>query len=362
MRRLVAAAALVLVTSCGPAASATATPKSSVSSPTPASTPAGSGLPTARIHCRLPIGNGRSIGGFITYPEGTFTPDPTSDPATIAYLGPNSSSISWSFPPTYDWPAARWLPIPRPLLAPDGAAYAYAEQVYAPVGPTPVNGPGPGPIGTRVHVVEVATNKNRILIDGPTFWSVVAYRNHVVYMIHPCYEGCGADSGGLWTLDPATGAIQQIVAPDPDPFNPSAGISQHLWTLIGSDAAWAGDPKSGGLARLDLAARSVTIWFTVAAKSLDPAGLDQVGHPIVRGEPNYSVPGSTGGGAWIVTAPGVATRIASDDRFVTGAIADNHGIWLTGAGSLYLVTADSQTSDVGGLPAGTERNVAGPCA
>src|SRR5229473_1856304 len=174
MRRVVAASVLVLLTACGPAASATPTPKSMVSSHSPSSTPLASELPTARIHCKLPIGNGRSISGFITYPDGTFTPDPTSDPATMTYLGPKSSSISWSFPPTYDWPAARWLPISRPLLSPDGGSYAYDERVFAPIGPTPINGPGPGPIGTRIHIVDVATNKNRTLIDGSTLWSVVA--------------------------------------------------------------------------------------------------------------------------------------------------------------------------------------------
>jgi len=166
MRRLVATSLLVLLTSCGPAASAQATPKSTVSPSSPSPAPLVSELPTARIDCKLPIGNGKSISGFITYPDGTFTPDPTSDPATNPYHGPNSSSIGWSFTPAYDWPADRWLPIPQPFLSPDGGTHAYDEQVYPPVGPTPINGPGPGRIATRIHVVDVATNKDRTLIDG----------------------------------------------------------------------------------------------------------------------------------------------------------------------------------------------------
>jgi len=249
------------------------------------------------------------------------------------------------------------------LLSPDGGSYAYDERVYAPVGPTPINGPGPGPIGTRIHIVDVATNKNRTLIDGSTLWSVVAYRNQLVYMIHPCYSGCGSDSGGLWTLDPATGAIQQVVAPDPEvASNSSEGLTQHLWTLIGPDAAWAGDPTSGGLARLDLATRSVTIWFTVAAKALDPIGFDLEGHPIVRGEPNYNVPGSTFGGVWIVTSPGVATQIAADGLLITGAIADSHGVWFTTPGSLYVATSDGRFTELGALAGTGDRNLAGPCA
>jgi hypothetical protein len=173
------------------------------------------------------------------------------------------------------------------LLSSDGATYAYDERVF---GPTPLNGPGPGPIATRIHVVDVATNKNRTLIDGPTFWSVVANRNQLVYMMHPCYGGCGSDSGGLWTL-------------------------------IGSDAAWAGDPKSGGLARLDLASRAVTIWFKVAAKALDPIGLDRLGHP----------------------PDGVGT---------IGAIVDTDRVWFTDGGSIYLVTPDGRTTEVGALPSG----------
>jgi len=362
MRRLVATSVVVLLTSCGPAASATPTPKSTASSPSPSSAPVASELPTTRIHCKLPIGNDRSISGFITYPDGTFTPDPTSDPVTNPYRGPNSSSIGWSFTPLYDWPAARWLPIPQPFLSLDGAAYAYDERVSAP-GSTPANGPGPGPIGgTRIHVVDVATNKDRTLIDGPTLWSVVAYRNQLVYMIHQCIGGCSSDAGGLWTMDPATGTVNQIVAPDPDPSNTIAGIPQHLWTLVGSDAAWASDPKSGGLARLDLATRSVSVWYTVAAKSLNPLGFDLHGHPIVSGGPNFNVPGSTAGGAWIVISPGVAQQIEPDGILVTGAIADTHGVWLLSGDDLNFMSTDGREAALGALPGSGDRNLAGPCA
>lgn len=189
MRRLVATAVLVLLTSCKPAVSAAPTPTSTLRSSSPSSTTLVSGLPTARIHCKLPVGNGKNISGFITYPDGTFTPDPTSDPATNPYRGPNTSAIGWSFTPTYDWPAGRWLPIPQPFLSSDGATYAYDERVYPPVGPTPINGPGPGPTAARIHVVDVATNKDRILIDGPPSWSVVAFQNQLVYLMHPCYQG-----------------------------------------------------------------------------------------------------------------------------------------------------------------------------
>jgi hypothetical protein len=128
MRRLVATSVLVLLTSCVPAASATPTPKSTASPPIPPAAPVTSELPTARIHRKLPIGFGRSLSGFITYPDGTFTPDLTSDPATNPYRGPNTSSIGRTFTPTYDWPAGRWLPIPRPLLSSDGATYAHDER------------------------------------------------------------------------------------------------------------------------------------------------------------------------------------------------------------------------------------------
>jgi hypothetical protein len=115
------------------------------------------------------------------------------------------------------------------------------------------------------------------------------------------------------------------------------------------------------LARLDLATRSVTVWFTVPAKALDPMGFDLQGHPIVRGEPDYNIPGSSGGGAWIVTAPGVATQIVSDGLVITGAIADTNGVWLTASGALYLVTSDGRTTEIGALPAGDD-HLAGPCA
>ena len=152
---------------------------------------------------------------------------------------------------------------------------------------------------------------------------------------------------GRWTIPPVPftklslpfGPVQSLNRDKPAPLD-----------LIGSDAAWASDPKSGGLARLDLATRAVTIWFTVGAKALNPIGFDLQGHPIVSGGPNYNVPGSTAVGAWIVTSPGVAEQIAPDGSLVTGTLADTDGVWLMAGYDLYLVSADGRLAELGVRP------------
>jgi hypothetical protein len=290
-----------------------------------------------------------------------FTPDPSSDPTKIEFRGPNSSSIGGLGLLSYDWNAVRWLPVPMPLISPDGATYAYSELIFPPVGPTPINGPGPGPIGSRVHLVSVGAAADHVILDSHSLWEAVAYSGGQVYLIHPCFEGCGADAGGLWTLDASPGTLHELAAPDaPVPFNPSTGLSQRIWTVIGPDAAWAADPQ-GGLARFEFASKTVSVWFTVPGKMLRPIGLDARGFPIAEGEANYSVAGSTRGGAWLVTAPQQAAQIAPDSAMIDGALADSHGIWLLSFEKIYLWVAGSQLTQIAALTGQGDRGLAGPC-
>jgi len=352
MRRLWLAVAVIVLSSCGPVAS------SPVISVTPSHTVVVVSGP--KTPCKFPIGIGRGITGFVDYPGGSFTPDPSSDLSSSGYHGSNATSVGGLGGPSYDWKARRWLPVPPRLLSPDGASYAYSEMIYPPAGPTPQNGPGPGPIGSKVHVVTVGTVADRVLLDSQSLWEAVAYSGHQVYLIRPCLEGCGADSGGMWTLDVSTGKIEELQAPDaPAPFNPSVGLSQHIWAVIGPDAAWATDPL-GGLARFDFASKTVSVWFKVPGKSLRPLGLDARGFPIAEGEADYSVPGSSRGGAWVVTAPQQAVQLAPDSTLIDDALTDSHGTWLLSFDKLYL-WGGGQLTEIATLPGQGARALAGPC-
>jgi len=351
-------AALVLLTSCGQVTSAPTmhstkgTVEAGGSRPSPTAVVASSGQSLSKSPCKLPLGIGRGQSGFIAYPSGQFAPDLSSDQASSPYHGPNSSSVGGLGVPTYDSAAARWLPVSRALVSPDGATYAYSELVFPPVGPTPINGPGPGPTGSRIHVVTVASAADHVAVDSPALWEAVAYTGRQIYLIQACLE-CGTHASGLWVLDTTTGALNQLVAPD-----------EHvpiIWAVIGPDAAWATDP-TGGLARFDFANRSVAVWFTVPGKSLRPIGLDANGLPIAVGDADYSAVGSSGGGAWLVTGPEQALQLAPESEMIDGAIADTHGIWLLSFNNdVYLWTSDGELTQISALSGLGDRGLAGPC-
>ena len=352
MRRFGPAIAVIVLSSCGPVASA---PAQTATATRTAVVTVGPKTP-----CKLPVGIERGPSGFADYPGGSFAPDPASDLSSSPYHGSNATSVGGVGGPSYDWSAGRWLPVPPRLIAPDGASYAYSEMIFPPVGPTPQNGPGPGPMGSKVHVVNVGIASDRVLLDTQTLWEAVAYSGLHIYLIKPCLGGCGPGSGGLWTLDASTGHLDELVAPEaPAPVNPSAGISQRLWAVIGSDAAWATDPL-GGLARFDFATKAVSVWFTVPGKSLRPIGLDARGFPIAEGDADFSVAGSSRGGAWVVTAPQQAVRIAPDSTMIDDALADSHGTWLLSFDRLYLWEG-SRLTQIVTLPGQGARALAGPC-
>ena len=216
-----------------------------------------------------------------------------------------------------------------------------------------MNGPGPGPIGSRVHVVNVDSAADHVILDGRSLWEAVAYSGRQIYLIHR--------EGGLWALDASTGKIDQLAAPDaPVPSDPSPGPSQHMWAMIGPDAAWASDPQ-GGLARFDFAAKTVSVWFTVPTKMLRPIGLDTRGFPIVEGDANYSVAGSSRGGAWLVTAPQVAVQIAPDSAMIDGTLADSNGVWILSFETIYLWMIGGQLTQIAALSGLGPHALAGPC-
>jgi hypothetical protein len=167
----------------------------------------------------------------------------------------------------------------------------------------------------------------------------VAYSGRQIYLI--------PREGGLWTMDASTGKMDALAPPDG-----TAASRQHMWTLIGPDAAWASDPQ-GGLARFDFASKTIAVWFTVPSKILRPIGLDGRGFPIVEGEADFSVAGSSRGGAWLVTAPQQAVQIAPDSNMIEGALGDGHGIWLLSVDRIYRWMDGGQLTQIATVPQGT---------
>ena len=300
------------------------------------------------VACKLPIGIMGGVSGFMSYPDGAFTADPTSDLSHSAYHGSNASSIG--FGPVFDRKHDRWLPVPRPLVAPDGATYVYAELVFPPP-PSPQTGPiGPG--GSRLHVVDVASASDRVVLDTHEFWEALAYTGSRVFLSRPCIE-CGLGDRGLWTFDVATSEIRQLTA--------AADDGSSSWRLIATNAAWSAD-ANGGLTRLDLKTGTQATWLLVPGKLLWPIGVDAAGSTIVEGEADYNVPGATRGGAWLVRGPDDSVQIAPDSMLIDDAVGDGRGIWLLSLGTVYLWRAGHDLTQVGVIPPTTAASsLGGPC-
>jgi hypothetical protein len=314
-----------------------------------------SSAPRQAASCKLPIGIGGApeprLSGFVAYPSGSFTQDPASDPTRTPYRGPNNSVIGPLGVPSYDWAAGRWLPVPRALVAPDGATYAYSELVGSSALPAPASGPRMFvPIGTRIHVVDVASAADHVILDSNTWWATVAYTGSQVYLIHAGPEE--SPDGGLFSVDVSTSAIRELVAPLPA----GSADSPVAWTVIGADGAWGTD-EDGRLFQFNFTTEAVSLWLTLSNSNLTLIGLNLQGSPIVSGDPS---------GAWLVTAPQQRVQIADGSVSVDDAIADSHGIWvLSYEDVVYLWTSGAGatlTVFSGGLTAnGSTGRFGGPC-
>jgi hypothetical protein len=186
---------LALLAACGGAGSeagprATAStiasnpPESSPSislSPTASSSPAASSA--IRLNCQLAVYQvGRQKTGFIHFPSGNFVEDPAG--AMVAVPPPTDRGaialrrtvkepqLQGPGGPFYSWSAARWLPVEREAVSPDGLRYTYAEPYWSTAS---------YPSGSRVHVVNVATGLDRVIYDVAPY-TVIDFASEGIYV------------------------------------------------------------------------------------------------------------------------------------------------------------------------------------
>jgi hypothetical protein len=269
----------------------------------------------AALHCRLPVGasadNGKVQPAFIQFPQAQLVPvGPTFGGNQLenqlrAYGGP-----------AYDQPFSTWLPVPPAHVSPDGARYAYADADWS---------RGVPPTITQVHVVDVRTSRDRVVLDKGAY-DVAAFTADGVFLVHHLPQTDASD--GLWLLDPDTGHMRNLT---------TAGTE---WFTIGSDAAWSGDLAPGDsapgkipadrLLRLDLRTGAVTPWFYRQGQQVAVLGLDWQGHPLVQ------IVSETKSELWLVTAANTGTLInlssggSSADAWTLywPVVADSHGVWI----------------------------------
>jgi len=281
-------------------------------------------------------------GGFVAGPEASWTADLSG---TLSKAGDllvtdhkptlTGSGFSSSDTGSYDLVAKRWLPVARAQVRGDGLAYAYAESFTSK--PNSLND------STRIHVVSLADGTDRVVYSGAPR-SVLAYEKDGIFITSVVYyrDGLG---GGLWRLDPVTGAAAEI--PNGAPFEAVAG--QYAFSDGGVIM-----PRT--LVRVDIRTGAQETWFhTDGPGWIWFVGIDGRGHPIIDVSPD--VPGPK----WqleVVSSPQVVTMIATATIHTLG-VTDSHGTWLAGDDGVYLLRPDSTLVRVSDVTGG---NVAGGCS
>ncbi len=315
-----------------PAASPTAAP--SVPAPTPSPEPS-AGLALA---CKLPVvlGGEAPTAGFLSFPGGHFTVDPTGDfsldagkqlyrsVAQPGLYGPQKAAF-------YDRVLSRWLPVQRTSVSPDAARYGFVQAGAGwPQRPAP----------WQVHIVDIRSGADRAFtLPGSASligWGVVAFSAEGVYLNHQPYEP--PTLPGLWLLDLRQGTVQQVFA---DKVVAAVGAGSAWLTDTNPDdphpaiSPYYGGPLPNELLRRDLKSGATSGWFYQPGASVTLLGFDPSGHPLVSVLPSER----SSPEIWMLAAAGQATALVSGPAQGFQGVqawADGHGIWIAGNFELFL--------------------------
>lgn len=328
-RRWAAAAVAVALAAAGVAGVLYARSRTAAADRTLATLDVAGGL---GLHCTLPLAvNGRLA--TLSLPDGRLT-------AATVQRGPNDQGNSYA--------SGHWLPVERSAVSPDGRSYAYVT--------TTTGAPGQGPVSTLV-VHDVSTGRDRQL------WSGDGQARHAVWSREGIFLEIRFD---LWMVDPGRPGVAHRVGPNP-PSTPGPGRGPVSFGLVANGAAWAlipSVPPTNGpftndvVLRMDLADGTVSRWYQAPpGNTLSVLGLDAAGHALLSvadpmrqvGNIGYSLPAK---GMLLLAGRDEAVPIALPDPALAPdtAFTDVHGIWVSGADSLWLYR-DGSLTRVATIPA-----------
>ncbi|HXB05143.1 MAG TPA: hypothetical protein VNY77_09810 [Candidatus Angelobacter sp.] len=273
--------------------------------------------------CRLPLftvmSQTTAHGEFLNVRDGTVTNDPNGTFSTDGSLARSQATpvLSGHLPATYSRLAGRW--IPAGAISPDGSRYSYVDYLEPGV--------------PRVHVVDVATGRDRVLALPVGFWAVVAFTSDGLYLDQR-YEGIGP---GLTLVNPDSGAMHTVFT--------DAAVA-----LISGHVAWIETrdntdplpgpggigPASNEILRRDLTTSQTTTWLYRSGFGL---------YVVAASDDSIIVSGNDTSSSylWLVDGPGQAVSINVPETsdpvpYAQGLIADANGWWIGSLDGLYLWT------------------------
>ena len=297
------AAVVIAAASCGGAPGAatgvTAPPTSSVAA------------------CRLPIGaTSDGLGGFLAYPSGTYSPDPTSK---LMYNARHQ----------------RWLPSPV-VASPDGSTVVRAD--HPKLAQT-----------TSLVAVDIASGAARPIAVVAGNAEPLAWLGSGIYYLE---DQVGADSQ-LGVVNPTNGVTRVVAGQSNATGLPLFKAS----TVVNGGAAWSKTVENSGpsgdvLVRVDLASGRAEVWFRdQSISALDVLGFSADGNPLV------TISSGQSRRLALLTGPGMSLPVLSRglQPATTAApgvegVSDGHGLWLLASDGGIWLFADRGLHRVGAAP------------
>ena len=297
--------------------------------------------------CQLPVAvfgpNTPAQGNLLDMTTGRMQIDPNGGFAASADIGgletTSAPILHGQTSGYFDAAAKRWLPVlSADNISPDGSRYTYVS--FAP------NTFGQG----QVHVVDIATGRDRVLPVKPSFWSVVAFGARGIYL-HATYEGVGP---GVILVDPDTGSAQEAL--HEGVVNKVVGST--AWVGVWNPADKLPQMGMGGgsneIDKRDLATGATTQWFYASGSLVFVVGM-------INGWPVINAMNGPNAGLFLVRAPNQAEPLTLPfevDRYPQGSgfVSDRPGVWIGSTEGLYLWTPRTGAvlvSSQGVTPAGT---------
>ena len=172
----------------------------------------------------------------------------------------------------------------------------------------------------------------------------MGYESDGIYVTSVRYYS-GEGGGGLWRLDPLTGASIQIP-------NVQAGWIEAFSDGIGWTDGGTIMPRR--LVRTDLATGKQEMWASVGDNTwIWFVGLDANGHPLIT---EFPIPLTSASPILYVYTTATSRTAIFHGSFTQLTVSDSHGTWLAGEDGIYLLDANDRlvkVSDVtGGMVAG----------